>query len=134
MAVARWLAAARSGRPLRLFGSPTRTRDVTDVRQVVEGLLRMADRGVRGPVNLGTGRAHRLADIAAAVCSAVDSQVPVQVEPASDADVPDTLADTTRCRALLGMTLRTDLRALIGRQAAYCQAPMMSPASAAATM
>ena len=57
--------------------------------------------------------------------------------PKNSADVPDTLADTRRCRALLGMVPTTDLPALVRRQAGadpgYCQAPMMTPASAAAT-
>ena len=31
MALARWIAAVRAGRPVRVLGSPARTRDVTDV-------------------------------------------------------------------------------------------------------
>ena len=47
MALARWIAAVRAGRPMRVLGSPERTRDVTDVRDVVRALPggRRAGRG-----------------------------------------------------------------------------------------
>ncbi len=34
MALARWIAAVRAGRPVRILGSPGRSRDVTDVRDL----------------------------------------------------------------------------------------------------
>ena len=117
MAIARWLAAARAGAPLPVYGSPDRTRDITDVRDVVEGLLRMRDRGVRSTVNLGTGVGHRLADICAAVAAVAGVPLTTVVTPAGDEEPPATLADTQRCKSLLGFTPVTDLEALIRRQA-----------------
>lgn len=117
MAFARWITAARAGRPLRILGSLERTRDVTDVRDVVEGLLRMADRGVRATVNLGTGQAHTLRQMTEAVAAATGTDVQTIVTPAATEEPPATLADTTRCRALLGFAPATDLRDLVARQA-----------------
>lgn len=82
MALARWLAAASAGRPLTILGSPDRTRDVTDVDDVVTGLVALADRGVAGAVYLGTGTGHRLGDLVAAVATAVGRAGPVRVVPA----------------------------------------------------
>lgn len=118
MAIAQWIQAIHAGRPIRILGSPARTRDVTDVRDVVAGLLRLADRGVHGTVNLGTGTAHRLTAIARAVAAALGQPATFAVAPAHPADVPDTLADTRRCHHLLGLIPRTDLDLLIRRQVA----------------
>jgi nucleoside-diphosphate-sugar epimerase len=130
MAIAQWIEAVRHGRPIRILGSPERTRDLTDVRDVVTGLLRLADRGVHGTVNLGTGTAHRLAAIARAVAAALDRPADLVVEPADPADVPDTLADTRRCHHLLGLHPRTDLDLLVRRQvaaASQTQSPADQP-------
>lgn len=117
MAIARWLAAARAGLPLPVYGSVDRTRDITDVADVVEGLVRMRDRGVRSTVNLGTGVGHRLADICATVAAVAGVGLQMVVTPAGDEEPPATLADTRRCEALLGFTPATDLESLIRRQA-----------------
>ncbi len=122
MALARWIDAARSGEPLRLLGSATRTRDVTDVRQVATALVRLA-RGATGAVNIGTGTAYTLGALADAVCTAVGREVPRLVLPVDAVEVRHTLADTARLRRLAGFVPRTDLAALVARQVAAQPAP-----------
>lgn len=121
MALARWIAAAREGLPLRVFGSGERTRDLTDVRQAVRALVEIGGllaAGVPvGTVNLGTGAALRLADVVAAIGRVLGEPVRTVVEPAADVEVAHTLADTTRLRELLGWVPRTDIDALVARQA-----------------
>jgi nucleoside-diphosphate-sugar epimerase len=121
MALAQWIRAARLGRPLRLLGSPDRTRDITDVRDVARVLVALGDRGragLSGPVNIGTGTGHSLRDIAAAVAAALEMPVRSYVQPADPAEVTDTLADTRRLRRLVGFVPSTDLHALVARQVA----------------
>lgn len=118
MALAVWIAAARAGWPLRIFGSPDRTRDVTDVRELARALIALLEVGAPGPVNVGTGFGHRLADLAAAVGAALGVPVRIRIEPAAPEEVPDTLADTTRLRSLIGFVPGTDLAALLARQIA----------------
>jgi nucleoside-diphosphate-sugar epimerase len=117
MALARWLAAAGRGEPLRIHGSPQRRRDVADVADVVEGLVRAADRGLTGTVNLGTGVGHTLGELVDAVAGALGVDVATVVVPAEPVEPAATLADTRRCRGWLGFVPRTDLPALIRRQA-----------------
>ena len=117
MAIARWLAAA-AGEPLTVLGGTGRRRDVTDVQDVAEGLLRMAELAVTGPVNLGTGAARTLGELVAAVGAALGVTPEITVLPAGQEDPAATLADTGRCRRLLGFVPRTDLAALVRRQAA----------------
>lgn len=118
MALARWIAAVRSGRPIEVLGSPGRTRDVTDVRDLVRAVRTAAERGITGTVNVGTGHPRPLADLAAAVCRALDAPAELVVRPAAAVEPAGTWADTTRCAAVLGFVPHTDLDALVARQVA----------------
>jgi nucleoside-diphosphate-sugar epimerase len=116
MAIATWIESLRARRAVTVLGSPNRTRDVTDVRDVVRALVVMAERDVSGRVNLGSGAANTLADIVVAVSEALALPAFVEVVPARTEEVPSTRADTALCRELLGITFGTDLRALVTRQ------------------
>lgn len=131
MALSRWIAALLEGRPIRRYGGGDRRRDITDVRDVAEGLLRMLDRRVTATVNLGTGVTHRLDDVIALVAARCGAQPVVEVEPAAADDVPATCADVTACQRLLGFVPTTDLTALVDRQVAATVAcgPPTLPAS-----
>lgn len=123
MALARWIDDAAYGRPVRVFGSPDRTRDVTDVAQVARALIALADREWHGTVNVGTGTGHTLAELVSAVAAALDREIRTELLPAHADEVPDTLADPTRLRSLIGWAPRSDLPALVARQVAATPAP-----------
>jgi nucleoside-diphosphate-sugar epimerase len=114
MALAVWTAAARRGDPIRVHGSLARSRDVTDVQDVARALRLMAERGVTGPMNAGTGRPRTLAELVDAVRRAA-GPVPVTVVPAHHADPPGTWADTTALHRRLGLRPRTDLDDVVRR-------------------
>lgn len=116
MAIATWIHALLSGRTIVVFGSGARRRDLTDVRDVADGLVRMLDRRVTATVNLGTGVTHRLDEIVGLVARRCGVEPRVQVAPVAQADVPATRADVEACRRLLGFVPTTDLPALIERQ------------------
>lgn len=125
MALSLWIDAARAGLPLHLLGSPERTRDITDVLDAAEALVRLTEVGGVATVNIGTGQAHTLTELADAVCAAVDRDVPRVVEPAATEEVRHTLASTRRLQALVGLVPTTDLRQLVARQAAVQPAPVL---------
>lgn len=118
MALARWIAAARTGAAVQVFGSLARRRDVTDVRMVAEVFCRALETGLTGTCNVGTGRTHTLATMLDAVAEAVGRHPPVEVVPAAVEEVPTTMADTRRLAARLGVVPTTDLYDLVARQAA----------------
>jgi nucleoside-diphosphate-sugar epimerase len=118
MALARWIAAVRAGDPIRVLGSPDRSRDVTDVRHVVRAARLAAERGVVGPLNVGTGRPRTLAELAAAVCRVLAAPAELVVAPAAAAEPAATWADTTRLARTLGFVPVTDLDAVVARQVA----------------
>ena len=115
MAVSLWLDAVVAGRPVEVFGSLRRARDLTDVAQVTAGLARLAEVGFEGVVNLGTGRPRTLEAVIEAVFSTVGREVPLAERPASSEEVEATCADTRRA-ADLGIHLHTDLGAVVARQ------------------
>jgi nucleoside-diphosphate-sugar epimerase len=128
MVVATWIDAARTGAPVRLFGSTEVRRDVTDVAEVARALVALAERPAPGVVNVGTGHAVTLAGLLGAVAAATGRPLDVAIVPAPAEDPPATLADTRRLARALGWVPRTDLVDVVARQAA---APSMTaPASA----
>lgn len=115
MAVARWAHEARSSGAITVLGSPQRTRDFTDVRAVARALMALLTSGATGTVNIGTGRAHSLAELAQAVSLAVGVAPDLRVVPAGRAEVVHTLADTDRLRSLIGVVPHTDLVDVVAR-------------------
>jgi nucleoside-diphosphate-sugar epimerase len=116
MAVARWLAAAAAGEPAVVLGSTTRCRDVTDVRDVVRGLIWLAERGAAATVNLGTGRPVTLAAVLQAVAAAVGRPLEITTKAPGAEEPAATRSDTRGCRRLLGFTPATSLPELVARQ------------------
>ncbi|MGH3941751.1 MAG: NAD-dependent epimerase/dehydratase family protein [Pseudonocardiaceae bacterium] len=123
MALARWIDAAHRGWPLTLLGSPERSRDITDVRDVVRALIDLADRQVCGLLNVGTGVGHTLRELAEAVCAEIGVEVHIELSMAHPAEVTHTLADTSALRQAIGWVPRTDLADLVARQVAAASAP-----------
>jgi nucleoside-diphosphate-sugar epimerase len=115
MALSRWIAAARQGRPLRVLGSLDRTRDFTDVRDVARALAAL--RGASGVVNIGAGSPHRLRDAVDAVGTVLGAEPVVEVVPAAPEEVPDTWADPSRLAELTGIVPVTDLVDAVARVA-----------------
>ncbi len=118
MALSCWIEAARAAAPLQVFGSPQRSRDITDVRAAVQALIELAGLRWSGVVNLGTGVGHTLGELVDAVARALGTEVTVHCTSAASVEVPHTLADTTLLRELLGWVPVTDLDALVARQVA----------------
>lgn len=128
MALARWIRAARTGGHVRILGSPDRRRDVTDVTDVAEAIVRSLELGATGTCNIGTGHTHTLHELLDAVVAAVGRRPHVEVLPAAAEEVAATLADTRRCRQQLGFVPTTDLRALVARQVAATETRVPVPA------
>ena len=119
MAIDRWLRAALAGRPIEVLGALDRSRDVTDVRDVTRALALLVERAAAGAhlpdvLNLGTGRARTLGDLAAAVQRAVPTAI--LVTPHVETEPDHTLADTRRLAATLDVVPATDLDDVVHRQ------------------
>jgi dTDP-glucose 4,6-dehydratase len=119
--VPNFIVQGLAGRPLTLYGNGSQTRSFTYVDDLVDGIVRLAERdGARGAiVNLGTTEEVTIAELAALIAEATG--VPLCVtNVALPADDPTRRKpDTTRARTLLGWEPRIGLREGLGRTIAW---------------
>jgi len=116
MAITRWLRAAVAGAPLQILGSPDRSRDFTDVADVVRALVVLGMRGETTTVNVGTGRSHTLSEVVRAVGDAVGREMAIEVAPAGTEEPHATRAHAGRCERVCGFVPETDLVDVVHRQ------------------
>jgi UDP-glucose-4-epimerase GalE len=110
------LEAARSGRPLTVFGRDYGTPDGTCVRDYVHvsdlaeahlTAIARLERGLPGGAwNLGTGRGHSVLEVVAAAERATGRRVPTAFGPRRAGDAPVLVADPSRAVADLAWAPR----------------------------
>lgn len=115
----RFVQWAFEGRPVRVFGDGSQTRDFTYVDDIADGTLAALDRGGEGPYNLGNDRPVRLLDFLRLVEKAAGRPVTLEHLPPSPADVPATWADISRARAELGWSPKVSCEEGVERLAAW---------------
>ena len=110
--IPRFIVRAMNGLPPVIFGDPNNARDFTYVRDTVEGILRAADCDamIGETLNIATGTARTVGDVAAAVLAATGRRdlEPIQGRP-RPGDVHMHQADTSKARKLLGWQADTTL-------------------------
>jgi UDP-glucose 4-epimerase len=82
--------------PFIIWGDDTQVRDYIDVRDVADAVLALADAGVDGPVNLGTGIPTTLRELAGRVCAAAGYEPGIKVDGSLPAGFQSLVADVTR--------------------------------------
>lgn len=117
------LRAASRGETARVFGNDYPTEDGTCVRDYVHVIdlarahvlaLEGLDGGVRGPVNLGSGRGYSVLEVLAAVQRVTQRDIAIDIHPRRAGDPPRLVADIARARAQLDWTPRhTGLDAIV---------------------
>jgi UDP-glucuronate 4-epimerase len=114
-------SAIAEGRPIKLFNEGRHSRDFTFVDDIVEGVIRVADRPARPDpdfdpadpdpatsnapfrlYNIGNGAPVELADFIAALERALGRPAIRELLPLQPGDVPDTWAATDRLEAATG--------------------------------
>jgi dTDP-glucose 4,6-dehydratase len=94
-AIPTFIRQALAGEPLTVAGDGTQTRSVCYVSDLVEGILRMAQSGHPGPINLGNRNEQTVQQIAQDVIRATGSPVGIEYidRPVDDPQVrrPDTI-------------------------------------------
>ena len=111
---AQQIAAIEAGRaePVLRVGNLDVTRDVCDVRDIVEGYVALLERGRRGEVyNLCRGEGVNLRDLVATLTGMARVQVGIEVDPARlrPADTPWLVGDPSRVAGETGWSARREL-------------------------
>jgi UDP-glucose 4-epimerase len=103
MAFHRFLAAARDGTPVRIFGDGKQTRDFTYVDDIVTATRRAGDSGRPGCVyNVGGGQRLALEDVLRTIEQVTGRKLAITRDEAQKGDMRDTFADTTAAKRDLG--------------------------------
>ncbi len=111
-----WIA---EGRPLRLFGDGSQSRDFTYVDDIAQGtVLGLRPLGYE-VINLGNDRPHTIRELIALIEQALGRQARIVHEPRHPADVERTWANIAKARDLLGWQPTVDLREGIRRTVAW---------------
>jgi UDP-glucose 4-epimerase len=109
--VPRFITAIADGQAVPIYGDGEQRRDFTYVANVVEANLLAADaQGVNGTVlNVATGRATTVNELAEAIGAMLGLPVEREAYPERTGDVRDSWADVARARELLGWEPRIAL-------------------------
>ncbi len=107
MSLFRFVQRVHEGRPVRLYGDGTQSRDFTYVDDAARGTVAgLAPLGYE-VVNLGAGAPAPLLEVLRFVEASVGRTARVEHGPPHPADAPATWADTAKARRLLGWEPRT---------------------------
>jgi dTDP-glucose 4,6-dehydratase len=101
---------ALTGAPLTVTGDGSQTRSLLYVDDLVEGVLRLADSGEPGPVNIGGVREMTVLHIAELVRDLAGGKSAITFLPAPTDDPARRRPDITLAGNLLGWTPRTELK------------------------
>jgi UDP-glucose 4-epimerase len=109
--VPRFVTAIADGRPVPIYGDGGQKRDFTFISNIVQANLLAADaHDVSGTiVNVATGRATTVHELADTIGSILGQRVERELYPARTGDIRDSYADVTRAAALLGWEPRVGL-------------------------
>jgi nucleoside-diphosphate-sugar epimerase len=88
----------RHADPVMIWGDDQQTRDYIHVTDVARAVVALVRDGYDGPVNLGTGRATTLRDLAIMLASIEGYQPAIETAPDMPTGVPYLVADPARLR------------------------------------
>jgi UDP-glucose 4-epimerase len=108
-AVAHFAHMALAGKPIRMFGDGSMTRDYLYIDDAVDALLRAGLGSGQGHYNIGTGIGHSLSEVVAIIASHLGRDVPLDRHPSRAFDVPVSILDASRARQTFGWVPRVML-------------------------
>ena len=109
--------------PVRVWGDGQVVRDFIYVDDVADGMLAAMERGpVCTPINLGSGRACTIREVAETIAAAMPTVPEIQWDPTSPSGDPIRLMSTERAQQLLGFEAKTPLAEGIARTIAWYRA------------
>lgn len=103
--------------PFKVWGDGKQTRDFIHINDIVRACLYMIDGNIDGPVNLGTGRAVSMTQLARLIKSGVNNMAPIAYETSAPSGVAYRVADVTRLNDFY--TPRVTLEEGIARAISY---------------
>ncbi len=114
-AVPNFICQALRGRPLTVFGKGSQTRSLCYVSDLVDGIIRLLERGPQEPVNLGNPDEVTILELARLIRGLAGSKAPIVHKPLPTDDPKRRRPDIRLARRRLGWEPRVPLKEGLGR-------------------
>jgi dTDP-glucose 4,6-dehydratase len=122
--VSNFIVQALAGEPLTLYGDGSQTRSFCYVDDLIEGIVRLFERGTPEPTNIGNPVEFTVLQLAELVRQQTGSRSPIVREALPEDDPKVRQPDITRARALLGWEAQIPLAEGVARTVAYFRAKL----------
>ena len=117
LAIHKFARLISEGKPIPVFGDGTTRRDYTYIDDIIDGVVAAINYDQSGyeVINLGESRTVELRELIALLEKELDAHAIIDRQPPQPGDVPQTFADITRARKLLGYNPQTQIEAGVHR-------------------
>src|SRR4029079_17702985 len=117
LAIHKFARLITAGKAIPVFGDGTNRRDYTYVDDIIAGVLAAIeyDQSDYEVFNLGESRTVELRELISLLERELDAHATIDRQPPQPADAPQTFADITKARALLGYNPQTQIEAGLHR-------------------
>jgi UDP-glucuronate 4-epimerase len=111
LAIHKFARLISEGKPIPVFGDGTTRRDYTYIDDIVDGIVAAMnyDQSDYEVINLGESRTVELRELIALLEKELDAHAVIDRQPPQPGDVPQTFADITKARKLLGYNPQTQI-------------------------
>ncbi|HEX5873991.1 MAG TPA: GDP-mannose 4,6-dehydratase, partial [Pyrinomonadaceae bacterium] len=111
LAIHKFAKLITQGKPIPVFGDGTTRRDYTYVDDIIDGVMAaiVYDKRDYEVINLGESRTVELRELIQLLEKELDTHATIDRQPPQPGDVPQTFADITKARALLGYDPKTQI-------------------------
>src|SRR5215813_9045737 len=117
LAIHKFAKLISQGKPIPVFGDGTARRDYTYVDDIIDGVMAAIayDKSDYEAINLGESRTVELNELISLLEKELGTEAIINRQPPQPGDVPQTFADITKARALLGYNPQTQIEAGLHR-------------------
>jgi UDP-glucuronate 4-epimerase len=117
LAIHKFARLMDAGQPIPVFGDGTTRRDYTYIDDIIAGVRAAVEYNGSSYeiINLGESRTVELRELISLLEDALGLQAEIDWQPSQPGDVPQTFADVTKARALLGYDPQTQIEEGIRR-------------------
>jgi UDP-glucuronate 4-epimerase len=111
LAIHKFAKLISQGKPIPVFGDGTTRRDYTYVDDIIDGVMAAIDYDQSNyeVINLGESRTVELNELISLLEKEFDTHANIDRQPPQPGDVPQTFADISKARALLGYDPKTQI-------------------------
>jgi UDP-glucuronate 4-epimerase len=129
LAIHKFAKLISEGKPIPVFGDGTSRRDYTYIDDIIAGVRAAIDYAASNYeiINLGESRTVELRELISLLESELGKSAEIDRQPPQPGDVPQTFADITKARRLLGYDPQTQIEKGIRRFIEWFRATAASP-------